>query len=409
MNPRYLNAIPLPTGKEGGRLNVVGTGSGNGFYRKPSIPHARSATRRLGYLSSFKVIRRLGLYMSRPGRDMGLHIGTVASSRCPTYNCGNDTRPDRVSYWPGPQQITHKTAKSKTAILIMVPNAVSGQGRAVTKKAYIDTADGQLHYHYSTPVSGLDAGNYQRAPILLLHMSASSSQCFISMMQSLSEVGFACFAPDMPGFGSSFDPELDPPSISWYADLYHATFSHFAEFKQGCHIVGHHSGGVIGIELAAKYTGFCLSLTAVGPTVMSAEDRLELSKTFLDPFNKPVASGSHLLKTWEYLRWEGIPEHDVELMQREVLDHVRAWKGRSQIYACVWEYDCEEAMKNIEGGCKILGLCAKDDVLWPYFNNFKAVDADLTTEEIQGGNFGPDLDSDGIVKLLMPFIDRTEA
>lgn len=223
-------------------------------------------------------------------------------------------------------------------------------------------------------------------------------------MKALSALGYSCFAPDMPGFGSSFEPECDPPSISWYAGLYYATFSKLANFKHGCHVIGHHSGGVIGIELAAAYGDFCRTLTAVGPTVMSAEERRELSKTFLDPFNKPVLSGEHLTKTWEYLRWEGIPEKNVDLMQREVLDHVRAWRGRSQIYACVWAYDCAEAMQNIKRNCKIMGLCAKDDVLWPYFENFKTVGRDVRSAEIQGGNFGPDLDPTGILDLVVPFI-----
>ncbi|KAF7555710.1 hypothetical protein G7Z17_g1974 [Cylindrodendrum hubeiense] len=209
----------------------------------------------------------------------------------------------------------------------------------------------------------------------------------------------------MPGFGCSFDPANDPPSITWYADLYYAAFSNMPEFGLGCHVLGHHSGGVIGTELAAKYQGFCRSLTSVGPTVMSVNDRQELSKTFLDPFNKPVPSGEHLIKTWEYLRWEGIPEKNMELMQREALDHIRAWKGRNQIYTCVWSYDCEKSMRLIEKGCKIMGLCAKDDVLWPYFENFKSVGRVVEAKEIEGGNFGPDLDSEGILKAFVPFIE----
>lgn len=231
------------------------------------------------------------------------------------------------------------------------------------------------------------------------------------MMRPLSVLGYVSFAPDMPGFGGSFDPSSDPPSISWYADLYHALFCTLPDFKNGCHIVGHHSGGVIGSELAAKYPGFVRSLTIIGPAIMSADDRLEMSKTFLTPFNKPVPSGEHLAKTWDYLRWEGIPEESDDLMQREALDHIRAWKGRSQIYACVWDYDSEASLKMIQvkGGkaCAILGLCARDDVLWPYFDNFKELGNRVTAMEIKGGNFGPDLDTDNIMRIFVDFISQT--
>jgi pimeloyl-ACP methyl ester carboxylesterase len=274
----------------------------------------------------------------------------------------------------------------------------------LVKKAYADTPLGQLHYLYA---HGARDGAH-RVPILLLHMSASSSKCYYKMMEALCSLGYACFAPDMPGFGASFDPIAGPPSISWYADLYHETFSRFPEFADGCHIVGHHSGGVIGTELAAGYTGFCRTLTCVGPTVMSKAERVELSKTFLEPFNKPVVSGNHLQETWKYLRWEGIPESEMELMQREALDHIRAWKGRSQIYSCVWAYDCAAAMAQIPENCKILGICARDDVLWPYFANFIRTGRAVEAGEITGGNFGPDLDAEAIVTHVVSLITGTK-
>lgn len=270
-------------------------------------------------------------------------------------------------------------------------------------KAYLDTPLGQLHYASSTPPA---ASSYP-LPVLLLHMSASSSQSFHSMMHTLSNLGYACYAPDMPGFGSSFDPPVDPPSIAWYADLYHhALLTNLPGiFQSGCHVVGHHSGGIIGTELAAKYPGFCRSLTMIGPTIMSAEDRLAMSKTFLDPFNKPVASGNHLQDTWEYLQFEGLmPEKHEDLMQREVIDHIRAWKGRWQIYSCVWEYDMKDVLVTVDKSCVILGLCARDDVLWPYFGNFVALGERVMAKEIEGGNFGPDLDGENIVKLFVDMI-----
>ncbi|KAI1344646.1 hypothetical protein F5Y15DRAFT_411470 [Xylariaceae sp. FL0016] len=203
----------------------------------------------------------------------------------------------------------------------------------------------------------------------------------------------------MPGFGSSFDPRVDPPSISWYADLYYEMFSSFPEFQHGaCHIIGHHSGAVIATELAASRNGWVQSLTLVGPTIMSADERAKMKKSFLAPFNRPRSTGGHLVETWHYVADKGIAYDKTELLQRESLDHIRAWKGRSQIYACVWEYDCESRIKSIDDACKVMALCAQDDVLWPYFENVRSVGKGVLSKEIHGANFGPDLDPDGIVR-----------
>ncbi|EXJ80687.1 hypothetical protein A1O3_06971 [Capronia epimyces CBS 606.96] len=284
-----------------------------------------------------------------------------------------------------------------------------GPGPGVVKGAYVDTAEGQLHYYYTLPSttfgsssgSDSDSDGSPHPPILLLHMSASSSRCFHSMMVRLAALGYRCYAPDMPGFGSSFDPSSNPPAIAWYADLYYETFSPWAEFQHGCHIIGHHSGGVLGSDLAAKHHDFVRSLTFVGPGVMDAAARQEMSKTFLAPFNRPVASGEHLTKTWDYLMWEGILATHLELLQREAIDHIRAWKGRSQIYSCVWAYDVGESIKKTSPSCKILALCARDDVLWPYFDAVKGLGREIITHEIRGGNFGPDLDPEGVLKYFV--------
>jgi hypothetical protein len=51
-----------------------------------------------------------------------------------------------------------------------------------------------------------------------------------------------------------------------------------------------------------------------------------------------------------------------------------------------------------------MGLCAQDDILWSYFEQFKNAGSELRGAEIKGGNFGPDLDDDGIFKVLILFL-----
>lgn len=283
------------------------------------------------------------------------------------------------------------TAFVKKALGISALTMSSQSSEASIRKAYLVVPFGQLHYAHCPPTTG--QSTIPTLPILLLHMSASSSFSMYTLMRKLSKLAYSTFAPDMPGFGGSEDPITHPPDITWYTSLYHTPFSRLSVFAEGCHILGHHSGAIIGTELAKPklYGPFIKSLTCVGPAVLTAQQCLEMSKTFLEPFNQPKATGDHLLKTWKYLQWEGLsPATDLGLFHRETLDHVRAWKGRSQIYKCVWEYDCKKALSLVADSVQVLDLCAQDHVLWPYFEQFKSVGGGLRGEEIEGGNSGPD-------------------
>ncbi|KAK4502091.1 hypothetical protein PRZ48_007902 [Zasmidium cellare] len=201
----------------------------------------------------------------------------------------------------------------------------------------------------------------------------------------------------MPGFGESFNPKDDPPSIEWYSSMYHDVFSNVPEFQHGCHIIGHHSGAVIGTDFAARYPGVVESLTLVGPAVLTPEERKKMAQKTMEPFNTPVDDGSHLKRTWDYLIEIGIPANNRDLLHREVLDHARAWRGRMQIYAC-----------RIEVECKMLAMCALDDVLWPMFKNVESVGRGIRCEEINGANFEPDLAPDEIVKHFLALIGATD-
>ncbi|KAH9902328.1 Alpha/Beta hydrolase protein [Xylariomycetidae sp. FL2044] len=269
----------------------------------------------------------------------------------------------------------------------------------IVKKTYVETSLGQVHYRY-TPEPGS-----RQFPILFLHMSASSSACFEELMRTYAGEGYQCFAPDMPGFGQSFDPTPDPPAISWYVELYLGIFQALPAFSRGCHIFGHHSGAVIGTEFAVLYPEFVKSLILEGPAIMEKEQREALRKTSMVSFNKPVPDGTHWLKTWEYLLDHGgMSREELDLLQQETLDHGRAWKGRLQIYNCVWNHDGPTLFKKVQ--CPILAMCARDDVLWDHFGKIQELRPEVPAEEIKGANFGPSRDVRGISRLLTPFLEK---
>jgi pimeloyl-ACP methyl ester carboxylesterase len=136
------------------------------------------------------------------------------------------------------------------------------------------------------------------------------------------------------------------------------------------HLLGHHSGASLATELAALYPTTVLTLCLVGTAIMARSEQIALNTLINIPLNEPIASGAHLQKTWDYLASHGVGD-DLEFKQGEVIDHTRAWKGRTQIYSCVFEQD----MWGFFGGvrCETMVMCARDDVLWPYVENVREI------------------------------------
>ncbi len=275
------------------------------------------------------------------------------------------------------------------------------------KKAYADTPYGQVHYRHGSPASDADI----HATVLLLHKSASSSASFAKIASSLIAQGFTCYAPDMPGFGASFDPSpeagyiLAETGTSFYISLYESLFRSldvFGHDKKPVHIIGHHSGSALAMEMAAVYPDRVASVTLVGPTVMSAATRAAMQQKTSAAFNKPVPDGSHLQATWDYLRGTGVGD-DLGVVQREALDHIRAWQGRLQIYGAIWSQDMEKYARATT--CPVLLVCPRDDDLFAHFANAQAAmpRAQLLILDT-GGHFALDRCAEAIVSKWSTFV-----
>ncbi|KAF2495861.1 alpha/beta-hydrolase [Lophium mytilinum] len=265
------------------------------------------------------------------------------------------------------------------------------------KKAYADTPLGQIHYRTALHPSPT------KNPLILLHKSASSSACYDLLISHYSSLGHPCYAPDMPGFGNSFDPsdsdvaDIHKRGTGWYVSLFMTVFQSLGLCEPGkkVHLIGHHSGAALATELAAEYPEWVSSVLLVGASVMDEAERAEMRKTYFDPFNTPVADGSHLLKTWTYLEKMGVGG-DLALQQREFLDHARAWRGRMLIYGSVWDQDAVGLYMRIQAPMVV--MCARDDVLWKFFGNVKALRGDVEAVECGGANFTVDRDVEGVVR-----------
>jgi pimeloyl-ACP methyl ester carboxylesterase len=213
-----------------------------------------------------------------------------------------------------------------------------------------------------------------------------------------------CIAFDTPGFGGSFDPERETrPPMSRYVDWLREAIRDLGIDE--AHIVGHHTGACIGVELAARYPDMALSLTMCGPAPLTSEERVEFSKHFGTPFT-PVTSGGYLMDNWEYLRALGAAA-DPMLFHREMADMLRAWWGRVQSYNAVWGQDFPVFYRQVS--CPIMIMAAPDDVLRPFLDRAAEMRPDARVLDIHGANFEPDLDPDGFAAGLNDFLSGVAA
>jgi len=145
------------------------------------------------------------------------------------------------------------------------------------RKAYADTPRGQIHYRHTT----LSNPSSSKPVLIFLHKSASSSISMEVLMKHYTNLGYTTYAPDMPGFGSSSDPDastestIEQQGTQWYCKLYMQMFKDVGiwEGKRGVHILGHHSGASLALQLGNLNPGIVKSVCLVGPSIVGAKQK----------------------------------------------------------------------------------------------------------------------------------------
>jgi len=196
-----------------------------------------------------------------------------------------------------------------------------------SRRFFCDTAMGQVH--------GIESGSGGGAPLVLLHQTPRSVDEFKEVLPLLARHR-RTIAIDNPGYGGS-DPVPGQPTVSDYAravvDVLDALHIEKAIF------VGHHTGAIISVELAAAFPERVDRVVLSGPVCTDAEGRAELSKGFKQWRVQP--DGSHLKEKWDrFFQW--IP--DPALVQRLVVDLWRAGETSEQGHFASALYRMEERL-----------------------------------------------------------------
>ncbi len=260
---------------------------------------------------------------------------------------------------------------------------------SLIKKGYVETSGGQLHFRQR------DGGG---TPVVLLHQTASSSAMWEAVMKRLDGAG-PLVALDTPGFGGSFDPE-GWPDMPQYAAWIGEAIDGLGIDRY--HVLGHHTGACIAAELAVAMPERVASMQLIGPVPLTADERAEFRQHFSEPIG-PTPGGEYLKTTWDYLAGLGA-DKEILLHHRELLDTARAYRGRAQAYNSVWDQDWTALYERID--CPLLLMCARDDVLWPFFERAREMKPAATAVELTGANFEPDLDPAGVAAAVKAFLSN---
>jgi pimeloyl-ACP methyl ester carboxylesterase len=249
-------------------------------------------------------------------------------------------------------------------------------------KGYADCRDGQIHYRRTGTVPG--------RPLVFLHQTASSGAMFELVMARMASRR-SSIAFDTPGFDISL-PYLAERLVEAMDALCIAEFD----------LCGHHTGGCIALEIANMIPDRMRSLALIGPVIASPEERDSYRGTFVSPFSFN-SDGSHLKTAWDYLATIGAGTTP-QLHQRELIDHMLGIETMPKAFSAVWDQDSEGRLKSI--AAPLLLMCSKDDVLWRIFHNAEAARPDAQVAIVEGMDFQPDIDPDGVVAGLADFLDR---
>lgn len=236
---------------------------------------------------------------------------------------------------------------------------------------YADGPFGQIHY--------ARAG---RGPALLcLHQTPRSWDEFADLMPLLAPQ-LDVIAMDTPGMGASALGSIDA-SIEAYATAAAALLDALA--IERAHVMGHHTGGVIAIELAARHPQRVDRLVLSSTPYIDAEARARRANRSPIDSVEMAPDGSHLTEWWRR-RQSFYPVDRPDILQRFVHDAIAAREVEEGHHA-VGRYQMEETIGLVRAPTLCIGASA-DPYAFPELEPLSRRISDAITTVIEGGTVG---------------------
>ncbi len=212
------------------------------------------------------------------------------------------------------------------------------------RKGYAPSRFGQLHY--------VECGSGE--PVLLLHQTPRSWTEYLDVLP-LVGAQYRAIAMDTLGYGASAKPS-GPHTIERFADAVEELIE--ALELDRFHLVGHHTGGVIAVELAARLQNRVASLILSAASFVDDEKRTGAVTHGRVDHVDPAPDGTHLRELWDKRRAFYRPGEEAAL-GRYVVDALTVLDRVEEGHEAVRRYVMEPRLPQITA--RTLAVCAPDD------------------------------------------------
>jgi len=242
---------------------------------------------------------------------------------------------------------------------------------AQIRRHFADLSVGQVHF--------ASAGPADAPAVLLLHQSPRSWAEYRAVLPRLG-ARFRAIAMDTVGFGDSAPPPW-PPSIERWAGVAAELLDALGIDR--AHVVGHHTGGVIALELAAALPQRVASLVLSSTPFTGAHFRAARAARPAIDAVEVSDDGTHLLQMWRN-RQGFYPAGRPDLLQAFVLDGLKAAGDIEGGHRAVASYRMEERIGRVTQPVLIV-RAPQDPFAAPHAAELAALLPQARVVEIEGG------------------------
>jgi len=273
-------------------------------------------------------------------------------------------------------------------------------GDATITRAFAALRDGQIHYAACGP---------QAAPaVLLLHQTPRSWREYRFVLPTLGQ-RYRAIAMDTLGFGDSARSVDRKVSIERWAAVAVELLDHLG--IERAHVVGHHTGGVIAVEIAASHPERVAGLVLSSTPFTNAEFRaIRAERPPIDEV-EPSADGSHLTALWGK-RQGFYPKGRPELLAAFVRDALVVLDNVEGGHTAVATYRMEETIKKVVAPTLLI-RATDDPFAFPHGEELReqlTSAASIDMVDIEGGMVPlPDQLPEQFSAAVQSFLDALDA
>lgn len=254
----------------------------------------------------------------------------------------------------------------------------------------MDSKEGQIHYRED------GAGK----PVLMLHQTPRSSDEYLEVLPIIGQ-RYRAIAMDTIGFGDSYKPRKTC-RIEDYADGV-VSFLDLMKIEK-VSLVGHHTGGVIALEVAATHPERVEKLVLSAVPYVDEEERLRRRGAKVIDLFEPKNDGSHLLELWRG-RQPFYPPNRPDLLNRFIVDALKAGEKAVEGHEAVSNYRMEDKAPLVE--CQTLVMCGTEDPFsYPHMQRVAKAIKNSKTLAVEGGTVAMvDQMPERFAKIVLDFLD----